>query len=176
MGSKRNYMAVVKTKPSFNLDINMLRVEFDKLKELDAEHRIKLSHSLETYGQMRNILIDADFNVVEGRNIVRIMRELGHTTVECKLVAAGDILARLALDSEYSAFDFVGVSIELNKHPEIDLTNKTALYSRLPFKNDDIEDYVESLEFSMEQFNAHLRPQQTGLFDMPVADAQSPLL
>lgn len=154
MDSKRNHMERI-IKPSFITDIDSLKIVSCDIKEMDLEHYYKLKRSIQDHGQLRNILIDGAGNVVEGRKIAAIMRELGYKQIEVKVVDSEDVgmLCRLALDSEYSTFDFVKVSIQLSK--TFDLHKKEQLYDRLPFKNIDIDDYIEAVSFSFDTMNSH---------------------
>lgn len=148
---------------TISIDIKLLKLESSRLKEMDLEHYYKLRRSLQDYGQLRNILIDHEYNVVEGRKIAGLMMELGYKDIEVKYVHGDPFIARLNLDSEYSTFDFVKVSVQLSK--SFDLHKKEQLYDRLPFKNDDINDYIEAVEFSFNKMNAHRNQTQGSLFD-----------
>lgn len=148
---------------TFSIDIRLLKIESSRLKEMDLEHYHKLKRSLQDFGQLRNILIDHEYNVIEGRRIAGIMLELGYKEIEVKYGKGNLLIARLNLDSEYSTFDFVKVSVQLSKI--FDLNRKEQLYVRLPFKNDDINDYLEAVEFSFGKMNAHRNQSQGSLFD-----------
>lgn len=147
---------------STSVDINVLKIESSRLKEMDLEHYYKLRRSLQDFGQLRNILVDAEYNVVEGRKIASIMRELGLKQIEVKVVTGDALIACLNLNSEYSTFDFVKVSVQLSK--SFDLSKKEQLYDRLPFKNSDINDYIEAVDFSFGKMNAHRSQNQGSLF------------
>lgn len=147
-----------------SIPIDHLTVESCDLKSLDTEHYYKLLESVRRFGQLRNVLVTAEGRVIEGRRIVGIMKELGYHTVEAKVMAEDEqgFIARLNLDSEYSTFDFIKVSIQLCK--QIDLTKKDAYKDVLPFKNDDIDDYIDSFEFSFAKYNTHSTASQSSLF------------
>ena len=149
---------------TLTIGIDLLKVERCDIKDMDLEHYYKLRTSLRDYGQLRNILVDEQYNVVEGRKIAGVMRELGYKSIEVKILPADHVIARLNLDSEYSTFDFVKVSIQLSK--DFDLEKKDWLKDKLPFKNVDIDDYIEGLQFSFDKFNEQKNQKQGSLFDV----------
>lgn len=151
-----------RTYQNLTIDIELLKVESCVIKNMDLEHYYKLKTSLRDYGQLRNILTDDAYNVVEGRKIAGVMRELGYKTIEIKIVPNDYIIPRLNLDSEYSTFDFVKVSMQLSK--TFDLERKDWLKDVLPFKNVDIDDYIEGVQFSFDKFNTHKNQAQGTLF------------
>ena len=136
--------------PTVFRSITELTIISDGLKEMDNAHYAKLLFSLTNHGQLRNILIDENNNVVEGRRILQAAADLRWHEIECKIVK-DTFLPRLALDCEYSEFDFVEVSQQLCK--KFELENKELLYGLLPFTNSDIEDYIESTKFNWENYN-----------------------
>lgn len=148
------------------IPIEQIKCDVSTVKEMDTMHYFKLQSSIKLRGQLRNILVDWDLNVIEGRKIFSIMKELGYKEIEVKIIEGNAqymLASQLCLDTEFSEYDFVETSVKLSKY--YDLSNKRLLYQQLPLQNDDIDDFIESISFNMNKFNqGNNNEVKTGMF------------
>lgn len=126
-----------------------LKIDADGLTTITEAQSKKLYSSIKLYGQLRNIIIDGAYNVIEGRRIALIMEDLKKEYIEVNVFGVdidekNKLQIRLNLNSSFSQINFVDMSNRLTLMKTNNPTDFNELITSLPFRQRDIEDYITS--------------------------------
>ena len=127
--------------------------EYNPRKDLqpgDPEY-IKLKRSIETYGCVENIVVNSDMTVIGGHQRVKVMRDLGYTEAECKvlnLTKKQEIALNVALNKISGEWDMPKLKDLLLK-----LDDGTFDMDLTGFDDDEIERLMAELPEDMENID-----------------------
>jgi ParB-like chromosome segregation protein Spo0J len=131
------------------IDINKIKLKDNSLKKKDALKYQSLYNHIKKYGQLYPIIVTKDMEIVKGRSIYKVCKELGLLEVYINKINV------INYDQIYLELSLITQEVDTIKILK-GIKNMDEEYI-LPFSKKEIASFKEILDFNWDQFNTKKR-------------------
>lgn len=131
---------------------NIELISVDKIIDnIDKSHKFfdsdiyhKIENGIKKYGQLKNIIINKKFEIIDGKYIFKILKELGYKNVWCLVIEKDEEYFEFILDNNFK-WDYIKVAKKIKKILEQNLLHEFKVLTMM--HEDEINNFSRILDY-----------------------------
>ena len=157
-----------------HIDINLLKeATYNPRKPLNNKEYMKLKKSFKEFGEAQPIVINKDYTVIAGHQRLRVMKDLGYTQVECKildLTKEKEKALNIALNKIQGEWDYDKLTAVIGELFEEDFSDLTGFDEKEILElvqvtenlhaTDNLEEIIKETENQVLEVKTHEEPKE----------------